>query len=107
MARAVGSIYIHCFCHRLNLGIMDAATENQSTNHVFATIDSMSLWFKASAKRHGHLRAFLEGGENRVKALSSMSEEDFVALERDYKGKTTVKMLSRKVHLSGQNLILL
>jgi hypothetical protein len=48
--------FVHCFCHRLNLVVVDSCTKNVITRNFFGVVEKLYSFIEGSCQRHGIFR---------------------------------------------------
>jgi len=61
---APDAIFIHCYAHRLNLVLSQAASSNAKCNVFFSTLGGLSTFFPTSSKRMSLLDDIVQGFQN-------------------------------------------
>lgn len=45
--------FVHCFCHRLNLVVVDSCSRNVVARNFFGIVEKLYAFIEGSTKRHG------------------------------------------------------
>jgi hypothetical protein len=45
--------FVHCFCHRMNLVVVDTCSKNVTTRNFFGVVEKLYAFIEGSTKRHG------------------------------------------------------